>query len=81
MAYQPSAKRIPFESIDRREGRRSRRRHDRPPTLADRLMRWSGISRQDRQRIEALQHQRDPVDLLETIRSHQADRFQHLRSC
>ena len=65
--YQPSAKRIPFEESDRREGRRPRRRHDQPLTPADRLLRWSGISRQDRQRIEALQQQCDPVDLLETI--------------
>lgn len=31
-------------------------------------MRWSGLSRGNRQRIEALQQQWDPVDLLETIR-------------
>ena len=49
--YQPSAKRIPFEESDRREGRRPRRRHDQPLTPADRLLRWNGISRQDRQRI------------------------------
>ena len=70
--YQPSAKRIPFEESDRREGRRPRRRHDQPLTPADRLLRWSGISRQHRQSIEALQQQCDPVDLLETIRWNQA---------
>ena len=70
--YQPSAKRIPSEESDRREGRRPRRRHDQPLTPADRLLRWSGISRQNRQRIEALQQQCDPVDLLETIRWNQA---------
>lgn len=70
--YQPSAKRIPFEESDRREGRRPRRRHDQPLTPADRLLRWSGISRQNRQSIEALQQQCDPVDLLETIRWNQA---------
>ena len=47
--YQPSAKRIPFEESDRREGRRPRRRHDQPLTPADRLLRWSGISRHHRQ--------------------------------
>ena len=31
--YQPSAKRIPFEESDRREGRRPRRRHDQPLTV------------------------------------------------
>jgi hypothetical protein len=70
--YQPSAKRIPFEESDRREGRRPRRRHDQPLTPADRLLRWSGLSRQHRQSIEALQQQCDPVDLLETIRWNQA---------
>ena len=70
--YQPSAKRIPFEESDRREGRRPRRRHDQPLTPADRLLRWSGISRQNRQSIEALQQQCDPADLLETIRWNQA---------
>ena len=35
-------------------------------------MRWSGISQQHRQSIEALQQQCDPVDLLETIRWNQA---------
>ena len=60
--YQPSAKRIPFEESDRREGRRPRRRHDQPLTPADRLLRWSGISQQHRQSIEALQQQCDPVD-------------------
>jgi hypothetical protein len=70
--YQPSAKRIPFEESDRREGRRPRRRHDQPLTPADRLLRWRGISQQHRQSIEALQQQCDPVDLLETIRWNQA---------
>lgn len=70
--YQPSAKRIPFEESDRREGRRPRRRHDQPLTPADRLLRWSGLSQQHRQSIEALQQQCDPVDLLETIRWNQA---------
>ena len=66
--YQPSAKRIPIEESDRREGRRPRRRHDQPLTPADRLLRWRGLNRQHRQSIEALQQQCDPVDLLETIR-------------
>lgn len=70
--YQPSAKRIPFEEGDIREGRRPRRRHDEPLTPADRLLRWSGVGRKGRQRIEALQHQCDPVVLLETIRHNQA---------
>ena len=70
--YQPSAKRIPFEESGRREGRRPRRRHDQPLTPADRLLRWSGISRQHRESIEALQQQCDPVVLLETIRWNQA---------
>ena len=70
--YQPSAKRIPFEEGDIREGRRPRRRHDEPLTPADRLLRWSGMGRRGRQRIEALQQQCDPVALLETIRHNQA---------
>ena len=70
--YQPSAKRIPFEESDLREGRRPRRRHDEPLTPADRLLRWSGMGRRGRQRIEALQQQCDPVALLETIRHNQA---------
>lgn len=41
-------------------------------TPADRLLRWSGLSREDRQRIEAFHQQCDPVDLLETIRWNQA---------
>ncbi len=69
--YQPSAKRIPFEESDRREGRRPRRRHDQPLTPADRLLRWSGLGPQGRRRIEALQQECDPVALLETIRSNQ----------
>ncbi|MEX0587650.1 MAG: transposase family protein, partial [Cyanobium sp.] len=69
--YQPSAKRIPFEEGDLREGRRPRRRHDEPLTPADRLLRWSGMGRRGRQRIEVLQQQCDPVALLETIRNNQ----------
>ena len=70
--YQPSAKRIPFEEGDIREGRRPRRRHDEPRTPADRLLSWSGMERRGRQRIEELQQQCDPVALLETIRHNQA---------
>jgi hypothetical protein len=70
--YRPSSKRIPFDESDLREGRRPRRRHDQPLTPADRLLRWSGLSRQGRQHIEALQQQCDPVALLETIRSNQS---------
>ena len=70
--YQPSAKRIPFEEGDIREGRRPRRRHDEPLTPADRLLRWSGMGRKGRHRIEKLQQQCDPVALLGTIRHNQA---------
>lgn len=70
--YQPSAKRIPFEEGDLREGRRPRRRHDEPRTPADRLLRWGGMGRKGRQLIEKLQQQCDPVALLETIRCNQA---------
>ncbi|MFN7894580.1 MAG: hypothetical protein ACK5Q6_00225 [Cyanobacteriota bacterium] len=70
--YLPSAKRIPFEESDRREGRRPRRRHDQPLTPADRLLRWRGLNRQHCQSTEALQQQCDRVDLLETIRWNQA---------
>ena len=70
--YQPSAKRIPFEEGDIREGRRPRRRHDEPLTPADRLLRWSGMGRKGRQRIEKLEQQCDPVALLGTIRHNQA---------
>jgi len=70
--YQPSAKRIPFEEGDIREGRRPRRRHDEPLTPADRLLRWRGMGRKGRQRIEVLQQQCDPVALLGTIRHNQA---------
>lgn len=69
--YQPSAKRIPFEESDCREGRRPRRRHDQPLTPADRLLGWSGLGRKGRRQIEALQQHCDPVALLETIRSNQ----------
>jgi hypothetical protein len=53
--YQPSAKRIPFEESDARDGRRPRRRHDQPLTPADRLLGWRGLGRKGRQLIEALQ--------------------------
>jgi hypothetical protein len=70
--YQPSAKRIPFEESDARDGRRPRRRHDQPLTPADRLLGWRGLGRKGRQQIEALQQHCDPVALLETIRSNQS---------
>jgi len=69
--YQPSAKRIPFEESDARDGRRPRQRHDQPLTPADRLLGWRGLGRKGRQQIEALQQHCDPVALLETIRSNQ----------
>ena len=51
---------------------RRRRRHDQPLTRAAQLLRWSDISRENRQRIEALEQQCDPMALLETIRWNQA---------
>ena len=59
--YMP--KLMPFDESDLREGCRSRRRHDPPLTTSDRLLYWSGLYRQGRQRIEALQQQCDPVAL------------------
>ena len=70
--YQPSAKRIPFEESDARDGRRPRRRHDQPLTPADRLLGWRVLGRKGRQQIEALQQHCDPVALLEPIRSNQS---------
>jgi hypothetical protein len=51
---------------------RPRRRHDQPLTPAAQLLRWRGICRENRQRIEALEQQCDPMALLETIRWNQA---------
>jgi hypothetical protein len=51
---------------------RPRRRHDQPLTPAAQLLRWRGICRENRQRIEALQQQCDPMALLGTIRWNQA---------
>jgi len=70
--YQPSAQWISFVESDRREARHLRRRHNQPLSPADRLLRWRRISRQNRQRIEALQQLCDPVALLELIRWNQA---------
>ena len=55
--YKPSAKRIPFQKADLREGRRDRRRYDEPLTPAYRVLRWGGMGRKGRQRIEKLQQQ------------------------
>ena len=60
------------EEADLREGRRPRRRHDEPLTPADRLLRWGGMGRMGRQRIEKLQQQCDPAALLGAIRHNQA---------
>ena len=49
-----------------------RRRHDQPLNPAAQLLRWRGICRENRQRIEALEQQCDPMALLETIRWNQA---------
>ena len=70
--YQPSAQWISFVESDRREARHLRRRHNQPLSPADRLLRWRRISRQNRQRIEALQQLCDPVALLELSRWNQA---------